>query len=51
MGDRVSIVLACSVCGERNYRTTRSRKVGSKPIELKKFCPKCGTHTPHKESK
>ncbi len=51
MGDRVPIVLACTVCGARNYRTTRSRQVGSKTIELKKFCPKCRTHTGHKESK
>ncbi|MEO7096194.1 MAG: 50S ribosomal protein L33 [Polyangiales bacterium] len=51
MGDRVPIVLACTVCGARNYRTTRARKVGSKPIELSKFCDKCRAHTPHKESK
>ena len=51
MGERVQIVLACSGCGARNYRTTRSRKQGSKVIELKKFCPKCKVHTAHKESK
>jgi large subunit ribosomal protein L33 len=51
MGDRVQIVLACTVCGARNYRTTRARTQGSKPIELKKFCPTCRAHALHKESK
>jgi large subunit ribosomal protein L33 len=51
MGDRVSIVLACSVCAARNYRTTRARKQGAKAIELKKFCATCKQHTVHRESK
>ncbi|MBI5532230.1 MAG: 50S ribosomal protein L33 [Deltaproteobacteria bacterium] len=48
---RVAIVLACSECAGRNYRTTRARKAGAKPLELKKFCPRCNRHTLHRESK
>ncbi len=51
MSLRVPVSLACSVCGARNYRTTRVRKQGSPPLELKKFCPTCKVHTLHKESK
>jgi large subunit ribosomal protein L33 len=48
---RVSISLSCAVCGERNYKTTRTVRVGTKPLELKKFCKKCNAHTVHHESK
>jgi large subunit ribosomal protein L33 len=51
MAERVAISLACSVCGARNYRTTRSRRPGTKAIELKKHCPACNAHTLHKETK
>lgn len=51
MSERVQITLVCSVCGARNYRTTRARKPGSKPVELKKHCPTCKAHTLHKETK
>ena len=51
MSERVQISLVCSVCGSRNYRTTRARKTGSKPVELKKHCPTCNAHTLHKETK
>jgi large subunit ribosomal protein L33 len=51
MSQRVPVTLVCSVCGARNYRTTRTRQVGSKVVELKKHCPKCNAHTLHKETK
>jgi large subunit ribosomal protein L33 len=51
MSDRVPIVLACSVCGARNYKTTRTRKADAKAIELKKHCVHCNAHTLHKETK
>ena len=50
MTTRVAVSLSCSVCGERNYKTTRSGQ-GGKPLELKKFCPNCRTHTEHKETR
>ena len=50
--ERVKVALACEDCGGRNYHTTQWRK--AKPQErltLKKFCPNCGRHTEHKETK
>jgi len=50
LSKRITVSLACSVCSNRNYKTTRRvDKVGQ--IELSKFCPKCGKHTVHKETK
>jgi len=51
VAERIPVVLACSVCGARNFRTTRKREATGKAIELKKFCPKCNAHTLHKETK
>ncbi|MBK7402129.1 MAG: 50S ribosomal protein L33 [Myxococcales bacterium] len=51
MARRVPVTLVCSVCGSRNYRTTRLQEVGQKPLELKKHCSTCKAHTLHKESK
>ncbi|UCD47505.1 MAG: 50S ribosomal protein L33 [Deltaproteobacteria bacterium] len=45
------ITLACSECKERNYTTTRNKKTMTEKLELKKFCPSCRKHTPHKETK
>jgi ribosomal protein L33 len=38
---RIQIALACSECGNRNYRTTKAVRVGEPPFELKKFCKNC----------
>ncbi len=48
---RVSITLACSICGARNYKTTKARKPGLELLTLKKFCRDCNAHTQHIESK
>jgi len=45
------ITLACSECKNRNYTTTRNKKTMTERLELKKFCPSCRKHTPHKETK
>ncbi len=45
------ITLACSECKERNYSTTRNKKTMTEKLELKKYCPSCRKHTPHKETK
>ncbi len=45
------ITLACSECKSRNYTTTKNKKTMSDKLELKKFCPACRKHTPHKETK
>jgi len=47
---RLPIVLVCTVCGGRNYKTTRSRQPDNKPISLKKFCRTCDGHTLHLET-
>lgn len=47
---RIRIALACSLCGTRNYRTTKSVREGS-GIQLKKFCKQCNQHTVHIEGK
>ncbi len=48
---REIITLACSECKNRNYTTTKNKKTMSEKLELKKFCPACRKHTPHKEAK
>jgi len=45
------ITLACSECKSRNYTTTKNKKTMTDKLELKKFCPVCRKHTPHKETK
>jgi large subunit ribosomal protein L33 len=44
------VTLQCSVCESRNYKTTR-RPDQQGQLKLKKFCPKCNTHTEHVETK
>jgi large subunit ribosomal protein L33 len=48
---RTIIHLACSQCKERTYTTTKNRKNDPNRLELKKYCPRCRAHTPHKETK
>ena len=45
------ITLACEVCKERNYSTTKNKRNNPDRIELMKFCPKCNARTKHKETK
>ncbi|OCA81037.1 50S ribosomal protein L33 [Bacillus sp. FJAT-27225] len=44
-------VLACSVCGSRNYSVSASSKVKTERLELKKFCKTCNASTVHKETR
>ncbi|MGB5702005.1 MAG: 50S ribosomal protein L33 [Polyangiales bacterium] len=49
---RVKVALACEDCSARNYHTTKQRKAGPQErLTLKKYCPTCGRHTVHKETK
>jgi large subunit ribosomal protein L33 len=48
---RVIIHLACTECKERNYTTNKNKKNDTQRIELKKYCPRCHTHTLHRETK
>jgi len=50
MGDRYTIILACTTCKDKNYHFQRGRRKDYK-LELKKFCRACGKSTAHKEVK
>ncbi len=49
-GDRVITTLSCTGCKNKNYHFAHGKKRQYK-IGVKKFCPACKKHTPHKESK
>jgi large subunit ribosomal protein L33 len=48
---RVIITLACGECKNRNYTSEKNKKNNADKISLKKYCPFCRKHTPHKETK
>jgi large subunit ribosomal protein L33 len=48
---RPKITLACVDCKERNYITKKNRRNDPDRIELKKFCPRDGKHTIHRETR
>jgi large subunit ribosomal protein L33 len=48
---RPKITMACTECKERNYITKKNRRNDPDRLELKKFCPRCRTHTPHRETR
>jgi large subunit ribosomal protein L33 len=48
---RVIITMACTECKNRNYTSVKNKKNNTEKMELKKFCPSCRKHTPHKETK
>ena len=45
------VTLQCTVCKERNYSSTKNKKKHTEKLELKKYCPRCRKHTPHRETK
>ena len=48
---RSIITLACTECQERNYSTMKNKKNDSQRLELRKFCPVCGQHRLHRETR
>ena len=48
---RPKITLACVECKNRNYITRKNRRNDPDRIELKKFCPRCGKQTVHRETR
>ena len=48
---RINILLACLDCKRRNYATEKNKKNSTGRIEMKKFCPFCGGHRMHRETK
>jgi len=48
---RDKIILACTQCEERNYHTSKNKRLHPQRQEWKKHCPRCNSHTLHKETK
>jgi large subunit ribosomal protein L33 len=48
---RTIVTLACTECGERNYTSEKNRRNDPNRLEFKKYCPRCRTHRPHRETK
>ena len=48
---RPKVTLACTECKERNYITTKNRNNQRERIELRKYCPRCNIHRPHRETR
>ena len=48
---RPKVTLACVDCKERNYITKKNRRNDPDRLEMKKFCPRCRTHTVHRETR
>ncbi len=46
---REIVSLQCSECKQRNYTTTRNKKIQKEKIERKKYCKFCQKHILHKE--
>jgi len=48
---RVIITLECTQCKQRNYSTMKNKKNTTERLEIRKYCPFCGQHRVHKETK
>lgn len=45
------LILACSICKNQNYTTTRNTTNIKEKLSLSKFCKHCRKHTEHNEIK
>ena len=45
------VTLACTKCKERTYLTEKNKRNDPERMEISKYCPRCRTHTPHREAK
>ncbi len=48
---RELITLECTVCKQKNYKTSRDKRKTPEKYEMKKYCRFDRKHTVHKESK
>jgi large subunit ribosomal protein L33 len=48
---RPKITLACQECKHRNYITRKNRRNDPDRLEMKKYCPNCRKHQPHRETR
>jgi large subunit ribosomal protein L33 len=49
--NRIVTTMACTICKQRNYTTSKNKKNNPERLELRKFCPTCRVHTAHRETK
>ncbi len=51
--NRIVVTLACTVCKQRNYTTSKNKKNNAERLELKKYCPSpsCRVHRAHRETR
>ncbi|MEJ2048754.1 MAG: 50S ribosomal protein L33 [Calditrichota bacterium] len=45
------ITLECTQCKQRNYTTTKNKRLHPQRVEFKKYCRYCDKHTIHKETR
>jgi large subunit ribosomal protein L33 len=50
MAERITVIMACTTCKDRNYTFSRGKRKEYK-VEVKKFCKRCGKSVAHKEMK
>jgi large subunit ribosomal protein L33 len=48
---RPKITMACADCKHRNYITKKNRRNNPDRLAFNKFCPNCGKHTEHRETR
>jgi large subunit ribosomal protein L33 len=48
---RIKITLACTECGDRNYTTTKNKRLHPERMEVRKYCKRLKKYTIHKETK
>ena len=47
--NRILVTLGCTECRERTYSSSKNRRNDPDRIELRKYCPRCRVHRPHRE--
>ncbi|CAM3593535.1 50S ribosomal protein L33 [Marinicrinis lubricantis] len=48
---RVTVTLACTETGDRNYTTTKNKKTHPERMELRKYSPRLRRVTLHRETR
>jgi len=48
---REQVILECTETGDRNYITTKNKRIHPERIEVKKYSPRLRKHTLHRETK
>ena len=50
-GTRITVIMACTQCKQRNYTSDKNRKNDPDRLELKKYCRFCKAQTVHRENR